>query len=152
MPVILKNNASSTLATAITTSDTGIVVANGSQFPTITGVDYFYITLVSQAGTTEIVKVTARVGNSMTVVRAQDGSSAVSFQVGTLVEMRVNAATVSDLVDETYVVASAAPTTGTYSRGQVIWNTAPTAGGYVGWVCVTAGTPGTWKQFGAILS
>jgi hypothetical protein len=36
----------------------------------------------------------------MTVVRAQDGSSAASFQVGALVEMRVNAATVTDLVDE----------------------------------------------------
>ena len=96
MPVILKNNASSTLATAITTSDTGIVVANGSQFPTITSGDYFYVTLVSQAGQTEIVKVTARVGNSMTVVRAQDGSSAASFQVGTLVDMRVNVASVLD--------------------------------------------------------
>ena len=96
MPVILKNNASSTLTTAITTSDTGIVVANGSRFPTVTAGDYFYATLVSPAGTTEIVKVTARAGNSMTVVRAQDGSTAASFQVGTLVEMRVNAATVTD--------------------------------------------------------
>ncbi len=100
MPVILKNNASSTLATAITTSDTGVVVANGSQFPAIAAGEYFYVTLVSQAGQTEIVKVTARVGNSMTVVRAQDGSSAASFQVGTLVDMRVNAATVNDLADE----------------------------------------------------
>ena len=100
MPVILKNNASSTLATAITASDTGVVVANGSQFPAITSGDYFYVTLVSQAGQTEIVKVTARVGNSMTVVRAQDGSSAASFQVGTFVEMRVNAASVMDLMDE----------------------------------------------------
>lgn len=152
MPIVLKNNASSTLATAITTSDTGIVVADGSRFPTITTGNYFYVTLVSQAGATEIIKVTARVGNSMTVVRAQDGSTAASFQVGTLVEMRVNAATVNDLVDETYLTAVAAPTTGTYSRSQIIWNATPTAGGYVGWVCVTAGTPGTWKQFGAILS
>lgn len=100
MPVILKNNAFSTLATGITTSDTGIVVASGSQFPAITAGEYFYATLVSQAGTTEIIKVTARVGNSMTVVRAQDGSTAASFQAGTLVEMRVNAASMTDLVDE----------------------------------------------------
>ena len=96
MPVILKNNAFSTLATAITASDTGVVVANGSQFPTIAAGEYFYVTLVSQAGQTEIVKVTARVGNSMTVVRAQDGSSAASFQIGTLVDMRVNVASVLD--------------------------------------------------------
>jgi len=37
MPVILKNNVSSTLATAITASDTAIVVADGSQFPALVG-------------------------------------------------------------------------------------------------------------------
>lgn len=26
----------------------------------------------------------------------------------------------------------------------------PTAGGVMGWVCTTAGSPGTWKTFGAI--
>jgi hypothetical protein len=100
MPVILKNNASSTLATAISASDTGIVVANGSQFPSLGAGDYFYATLVSSGGTTEIIKVTARASNSMTVVRAQDGSSAASFASGALLEMRVNAASVTDLVDE----------------------------------------------------
>lgn len=47
-------------------------------------------------------------------------------------------------------VASAAPTTGTWSVGDVVWNSAAAASGYIGWVCVTAGTPGTWKTFGAI--
>lgn len=51
-----------------------------------------------------------------------------------------------------HTAASAAPTTGTWQRGEVIWNNSPSAGGYVGWVCVTSGTPGTWKQFGAILA
>jgi hypothetical protein len=100
MPVILKNNASSTLATAITASDTAIVVADGSQFPALSAGEYFYATLVSPAGTTEIIKVTARVSNSLTVVRAQDGSSANSFQVGALVDMRVNAASINELRDE----------------------------------------------------
>ncbi len=97
MPVILKNNTSSTLATAITASDTAIVVADGSQFPALSAGGYFYATLVSTAGTLEIVKVTARVSNSLTVVRAQDGSSAAGFQVGSLVDMRVNAQSVADL-------------------------------------------------------
>jgi hypothetical protein len=42
------------------------------------------------------------------------------------------------------------PTTGAHAQGEVVFNSAPTAGGTVGWVCVTAGTPGTWKTFGAI--
>jgi hypothetical protein len=45
---------------------------------------------------------------------------------------------------------SAAPTIGTWVRGDVVYNTAPAASGFVGWSCTTAGTPGTWKTFGAI--
>lgn len=46
--------------------------------------------------------------------------------------------------------AAAAPTTGTYVQGDIIYNTSPAASGFIGWVCVTGGTPGTWKTFGAI--
>lgn len=46
--------------------------------------------------------------------------------------------------------ASAAPTSGTYKRGDIIFNNAPSAAGFTGWVCVAAGTPGTWKTWGAI--
>jgi hypothetical protein len=48
------------------------------------------------------------------------------------------------------VDGTAAPTTGTWMRGDVIRNTAPAASGFIGWVCTAAGTPGTWKTFGAI--
>jgi hypothetical protein len=40
---------------------------------------------------------------------------------------------------------TAAPTTGSWVRGDIVWNTAPAASGTPGWVCVTAGAPGTWK-------
>ncbi len=46
---------------------------------------------------------------------------------------------------------AAAPTTGTWSLGWVRWNTAPVTGGNVGWICVTAGTPGIWRAFGLLL-
>lgn len=42
------------------------------------------------------------------------------------------------------------PDAGTWNRGDVVWNTAPDAGKSVGWVCVRAGTPGTWLPFGTI--
>jgi parallel beta-helix repeat protein len=45
---------------------------------------------------------------------------------------------------------SAAPTTGTWAVGDMVYNSTPTAGSYLGWVCITAGTPGTWKGFGLI--
>lgn len=46
--------------------------------------------------------------------------------------------------------AAAPPSSGTWARGDIVFNTAPTAGGFVGWVCVSPGTPGTWHIFGAI--
>lgn len=46
---------------------------------------------------------------------------------------------------------AAAPTTGTAKQGDLVWNTAPAANGNnVGWICTAAGSPGTWKQFGAV--
>jgi hypothetical protein len=45
---------------------------------------------------------------------------------------------------------SAVPTSGKWDVGQIIYFSAPSAGGYIGAVCVTAGSPGTWKNFGAI--
>ena len=52
-----------------------------------------------------------------------------------------------------YNARTAAPTAGTYQQGDSIRNSAPTELGtalsrYVvtGWLCVAAGTPGTWVQ------
>jgi hypothetical protein len=47
-------------------------------------------------------------------------------------------------------LGTAAPTTGTWLRGDRVDNLNPSAGGFVGWVCTTGGTPGTWKGYGAI--
>jgi hypothetical protein len=51
-----------------------------------------------------------------------------------------------------HTYGTAAPTTGTYNQGDVVYNTTPTASGYMGWTCVISGTPGTWKGFGLIQS
>jgi hypothetical protein len=40
---------------------------------------------------------------------------------------------------------SAAPTTGTWRVGDIVWNNAPASGQPPGWMCTVAGTPGTWK-------
>jgi len=46
--------------------------------------------------------------------------------------------------------SNAAPTTGTWNAGDRVYDLTPSASGNIGWVCVTAGTPGTWKTFGTI--
>ena len=48
--------------------------------------------------------------------------------------------------------SNAIPSNGTYNTGDVILFTTPTAGGYIGAVCVSGGSPGTWKTFGTISS
>lgn len=48
------------------------------------------------------------------------------------------------------IFTSTIPAQGTWAVGDIAYNDAPSAGGTVGWVCTTAGTPGTWKTFGSI--
>lgn len=62
-------------------------------------------------------------------------------QVNALAEGRITAR---------HFTATSAPTTGTFQVGDIVWNTTPAASGTIGWVCVTAGSPGTFKTFGAI--
>ncbi|MEQ9572253.1 MAG: hypothetical protein RLN95_09275 [Nitratireductor sp.] len=46
---------------------------------------------------------------------------------------------------------TAAPVSGgSYARGDIVWNTVPSASGTIGWVCTASGNPGTWKTFGTI--
>ena len=45
---------------------------------------------------------------------------------------------------------SSIPTAGTWKAGDRIINPTPAAGGKIGWICITAGSPGTFKAFGAI--
>lgn len=47
-------------------------------------------------------------------------------------------------VDRTY------PTSGSYSAGDIVWNSEPRINQYVGWICVQAGSPGLWEPFGKI--
>ena len=43
-----------------------------------------------------------------------------------------------------------APTEGAHSQGDITWNSNPTPGNVIGWVCTKTGTPGLWKSFGTI--
>ena len=50
------------------------------------------------------------------------------------------------------VYDTAPPEAGTWQVGDKVWHSAPEPDGNVGWVCVAAGSPGTWKKFGQISS
>ena len=105
------NNASSTIASGINSSATTITLATGegAEFPTLGSGDYFYATLVG-TGATEIVKVTARSSDTLTVVRGQDNTTAASWDAGTKFELRVCAALIND-INPNYNLDGGHPTT-----------------------------------------
>ena len=109
---LFTNNASTTLALGIGISDTTInlYVGSGSLFPSPVNSNYFYISMISSStNSTEIMKCTGRSGDTLTVVRAQDGTSAQTWSVGDRVELRVTAASLNFFVNG----SSANPSTAT---------------------------------------
>jgi hypothetical protein len=99
MPVLYTNNATSTLAAGIAAGATSITVqtGHGARFPSVSGSDYFYATLTNSAGTTnEVVRVTARATDALTVVRGQDGTTAAAWNAGDRIELRMTKAMLDD--------------------------------------------------------
>lgn len=91
--IVFTNNASALLAASISAIDTVVQVAAGYgvNFPAPTTPEVFYATLEDNAGNIEVVKCTSRTGDNLTVVRAQDGTTAQAFTLTTTrVELRVN--------------------------------------------------------------
>lgn len=108
MSVLYSNDAYSTLASGINSSATSITVASGhgSRFPAITGTDYFYLTLAN-GSVSEIVKVTARSGDTMTIARGQDGTTAQSFSTSDSVQLKLTKAVMDDIKSEMSDLATA---------------------------------------------
>lgn len=99
--ILFTNFAFSQLSVGINASATTIVVelGHGARFPSPTSGDYFYVTLENASLAREIVKVTARTSDTLTVVRAQDGTTALSWLAGDTVALRLNAAALSTVVN-----------------------------------------------------
>ena len=98
MSVLFSNNAATNLAASITSGATSLTVTSGtgSLFPNPTNTDYFLLTLIGISGSPiEIVKVTSRSSDTMTIVRAQEGTTASAFNGGDKVELRITAATMN---------------------------------------------------------
>jgi hypothetical protein len=103
MPVLFKNNVTAALAASISSSTTTIVVASGqgSRFPSVPSGSYFYATLYDAGNNIEIVKVTNRATDTLTVVRGQDGTSSRAYAAGDSIAMRIVAAAMADLLSFT---------------------------------------------------
>jgi len=91
LAIVFKNNATTTLSGNINSSVTSIAVADGSVFPSLNSGESFFVTF-DDGTNKEVVKVTARSGNTLTVTRAQDGTSARAFSQNDAVDLRLTAA------------------------------------------------------------
>jgi hypothetical protein len=96
------NNAKTTLASSITATQTSITVTagTGTLFPSPTTGQAFKITLVSATSSTvfEICLCTSRSGDTLTVVRGQEGTSGTPFNSGDIVGNYDTAGVMTDLV------------------------------------------------------
>lgn len=142
---LFANNADSSLNGAIA-SDTVVLVlktGEGDKFPSPANGDFFLVTLFQRVGTTElnheIVKCTSRAGDNLTVVRAQEGTSAKPFNSGDLVELRftkgsadnmVQKVAGKDLSTEDYTTAEKSKLAGVEAGAQV--NTVASVAGKTG--------------------
>jgi|ERR1700757_111447 len=117
---LYSNNARTTLSSDITSSSISFTVGDASTFPTISSAGQsFYVTLYDTVNI-EVVLVTSVTGNTLTVTRAQDGTTAHAFAAAspTIVSHRLTAASLnafarlSDRIDNISNITSLAdPTT-----------------------------------------
>jgi parallel beta-helix repeat protein len=93
---------------------------------------------------TAVLPITENIFDNVTTPISSAGAAtnASGFSVGYIARKDNTRLVVLDL--------NAAPTVGTWAIGDRAEYTIPTAGGFIGAVCTTAGNPGTWKTFGAI--
>lgn len=96
MAQLFTNNAVSTLASSVGPSDTTIFIApgQGGRFPVVVAPDFCFATLENATGDIEVVRITAHssASTSLTVTRAQQGTTALSWAIGDLFEVRPTAA------------------------------------------------------------
>lgn len=108
MAIKFKNNATAALASGITSTATTLSLnsGQGALFPATGAGDYFFVTLVDSSNNLEVIKVTDRTSDTLTVIRGQDGTAGRSFSAGDKVELRNTAAVMEALQSETSAVAS----------------------------------------------
>jgi hypothetical protein len=98
MGIVFKNNAKTTLGADLNDSATSATVVDGSVFPSLGSGEFFFCTF-DDGTNNEIVKVTGRSSNTLTIVRAQDNTSARSFSTGDDAQLRVTAATLEQFME-----------------------------------------------------
>jgi hypothetical protein len=107
---LFTNNATGTLAGSYTAGATAITLTagQGALFPSPSGGDWFMLTVVNNLNAIEVMKVTARVSDTLTVVRGQEGTAARALSAGEKASLRITAGVLAALRDKVQQTADIA--------------------------------------------
>ncbi|EPY6769239.1 hypothetical protein ACXEGA_000033 [Klebsiella pneumoniae] len=113
LTLLATNNAESTLASAISATDTSLIVSagTGAEFPdAVAGESYFKLTLTDAAtgSQVEIVNVTAKAGDIFTIERAQEGTLARAWAANDMVANMMTADTLNIIAQYSQQAAASA--------------------------------------------
>ncbi|MGH6422014.1 right-handed parallel beta-helix repeat-containing protein [Klebsiella michiganensis] len=113
LTLLATNNAESVLASAISATDTSLIVSagTGAEFPdAVAGESYFKLTITDAAtgSQVEIVNVTAKAGDIFTIERAQEGTLARAWAANDMVANMMTADTLNVIADFANQAASSA--------------------------------------------
>ncbi|EOC1836565.1 SGNH/GDSL hydrolase family protein [Escherichia coli] len=120
LTLLATNNAESTLASAISATDTSLIVSagTGAEFPdAVAGESYFKLTLTDAAtgSQVEIVNVTAKAGDIFTIERAQEGTLARAWAANDMVANMMTADTLNIIAQYAQQAAASAEQAGEYA-------------------------------------
>lgn len=132
LQLLAANNAQSVLAAGISASATSLTLntGTGALFPSpVSGTSFFKLTLIDAATgqISEIVHVTAKSGDVLTIVRGQEGTSARAWSANDIVANMLTAGTISLLAPLDSPALTGTPSAPTASPGTNTTQLATTA-------------------------
>lgn len=132
LQLLAANNAQSVLAAGISASATSLTLntGTGALFPSpVSGVSFFKLTLIDAATgqLSEIVHVTAKSGDVLTIVRGQEGTSSRAWSANDIAANMLTAGTISLLAPLDSPALTGTPTVPTASPGTSTTQAASTA-------------------------
>jgi hypothetical protein len=94
---LFANNIETTLASGLSSSATSMSVASSAGMPDPSGNEYFLVTICARSqnveSEVEIVKCIARAGTTLTIERAQEGTTGIAHDSGDIVSLRLTGGT-----------------------------------------------------------
>ena len=76
-----------------------VEIGQGAAFPVINTGDYAVAVLEDVNGNREVVHITARGGDTLTLLRGQEGTVARAFNIGSRIEVRPTAGFMREFID-----------------------------------------------------